>query len=346
MKRGLVVLDPAEIPDSERTDRLTKLQTAMAADGIDVALVYGDVSRSDDIAYLTNLCIYWNEGILAVPAHGDPAFLTKLSPRVFGWMRQVSTITDIHSGRKFGDLAAKYLEQHEKTGTIGLIDAALWPASVADEIRQALPGRDIRDAGDLVRALRRAPSAAELGLLRAGGALLDRCAAAATADGLADAGRIAQAERDLRGGGFLDVMAGVERTADGVVTTRITGQYRYLWLHASRLAETGNATTWPAALRTAIGAATVAAAPGVTTADLDEAVRPLLADLPPGTSVTARWTDQGDMATNGEYADDPAITPGSVVVVSLEARFPGGGYATVAETVYVGEDGPVVLTRH
>jgi len=35
MKRGLVVLDPAEIPDSERTDRLTKLQTAMAADGID-----------------------------------------------------------------------------------------------------------------------------------------------------------------------------------------------------------------------------------------------------------------------------------------------------------------------
>ena len=83
MKRGLVLFDPAEIPAAEWRARVAAVQRELAASGTDVALIYGDVSRSDDIAYLTNLCVYWNEGVLAVPAHGEPAFLTKLSPRVF-----------------------------------------------------------------------------------------------------------------------------------------------------------------------------------------------------------------------------------------------------------------------
>ncbi|MGH3172144.1 MAG: aminopeptidase P family N-terminal domain-containing protein, partial [Trebonia sp.] len=238
MKRGLVKLDPAEIPAAERLDRVARLQHQLKDAGLDVALIYGDVSRSDDIAYLTNLCIYWNEGILAVPAAGEPAFLTKLSPRVFGWMRQVSTVTDIHSGRKFGDLAAKYLEQHEK-GTIGLIDADLWPASVAGEIRAALPGHDVRDTGDLARQARLTPSGPELALLRQGGALLattlggtatDGTATdGAAADGLTPNARIAAVERGLRGQGFLDVFARAGEAPDGVTSLQVTGQYRALW---------------------------------------------------------------------------------------------------------------------
>jgi len=98
MKRGLVLFDPAEIPADEWRGRVAAVQRQLAASGTDVALIYGDVSRSDDIAYLTNLCVYWNEGILAVPAHGDPVFLTKLSPRVHPWMRLISTVTEIRSG--------------------------------------------------------------------------------------------------------------------------------------------------------------------------------------------------------------------------------------------------------
>ena len=76
MKRGLVVRDAEEIADSEWAARVGALQSELAAAGVDIALIYNDVSRGDDIGYLTNLCIYWNEGVLAVPATGEPAMLT------------------------------------------------------------------------------------------------------------------------------------------------------------------------------------------------------------------------------------------------------------------------------
>lgn len=346
MKRGLVVLDPAEIPESERRDRVAALQRAMAAEGIDVALIYGDVSRSDDIAYLTNLCIYWNEGILAVPATGDPVFLTKLSPRVFGWMRLVSTVTDIRSGRKFGDLAAKLLAEDGATGTIGLIDADLWPASVAGEIRAALPGRDVRDTDDLARQARLAPSEHELALLRHAGGLLARALDSATADGLSPAARIAAAERGLRGEGFLDVFARAEQAPGGVTSLQVTGQYRALWVHASRLVD--GSAPWPGVLPRALTAAIEAARPGITVTGLADAANPPLTELPAGTSAQVRWTHQADMATNGEYASYPADLPipsGAVVVITVDATFPDGRHAAVADTVAITPDGAQSLTQ-
>ncbi|MGH3251431.1 MAG: aminopeptidase P family N-terminal domain-containing protein, partial [Trebonia sp.] len=259
MKRGLVLLDPAEIPADEWHGRVAAVRRELVASGIDVALIYGDVSRSDDIAYLTNLCVYWNEGVLAVPAHGDPAFLTKLSPRVHPWMRMVSTVTEIRSGRSFAELAANFLGPGDG-GTVGLAEAELWPGPVAAEISQALAGWQVRPLAGLVRTLRQVPSPAELTLIRRAAASLVETAAAAAAPGLRDAERIAVAERDLRGDGFLDVLAGTARTADGVTSVRITGQYRYLWLHASRLADTGTAA-WPDPLREATAAAVAAAVP-------------------------------------------------------------------------------------
>ena len=146
MKRGLVLFDPAEIPADEWRGRVAAVQRELAASGTDVALIYGDVSRSDDIAYLTNLCVYWNEGILAVPAQGDPVFLTKLSPRVHPWMRLISTVTEIRSGRSFAELVATFLGPGGG-GTVGLVEAELWPAAVAAEIRQALGDREVRPLG-------------------------------------------------------------------------------------------------------------------------------------------------------------------------------------------------------
>ena len=179
MKRGLVLFDPAEIPVDEWRGRVAAVQRELAASGTDVALIYGDVSRSDDIAYLTNLCVYWNEGILAVPAHGAPVFLTKLSPRVHPWMRLISTVTEIRSGRSFAELVAAFLSPGDG-GTVGLIEADLWPAAVAAQIRQALAGWEVRPLDGLVRAQRQTPSPAEVALLgRAAASLADTAADAA-----------------------------------------------------------------------------------------------------------------------------------------------------------------------
>jgi len=345
MKRGLVVLDPAEIPADEWRGRVAAVQRELAASGIDVALVYGDVSRSDDIAYLTNLCVYWNEGVLAVPAQGDPVFLTKLSPRVHPWMRLVSTVAEIRSGRSFAELVGKFLSPGDG-GTVGLIDAGLWPGAVVAEIHRALAGWEVRPLTGLVRTLRQVPSPTELTLLRRAAASLTETTAVAAAPGLSDGERIAVAERELRGDGYLDVMARTSRTADGVTSVQITGQYRYLWLHASRLADPGS-TAWPHALRRAIATAVAATAPGVTTADLDAAAQPALAELPAGATADVRWVYHADMATNGEYADDPAGQPvpeGAVVIVEIDVRMADGTHATVAETVLAAGDGPVCLT--
>lgn len=345
MKRGLVLFDPAEIPADEWHDRVAAVQRELSDSGTDVALIYGDVSRSDDIAYLTNLCVYWNEGILAVPAQGQPVFLTKLSPRVHPWMRLISTVTEIRSGRSFAELVAKFLGPRDG-GTVGLIEADLWPGAVAEEIGQALAGWQVRPFPGLVRMLRQVPSAAELTLLRHAGVSLAKTAAAAAAAGLTDAERIAVAEQDLRSDGFLDVLADTARTADGVTTVRITGQYRYLWLHASRLADTGNAA-WPDLLRQAMAAAVAAAVPGATAATLDAAARPALDRMPEGATDEVRWVYHADVGTNGEYADYPAnlsIPAGSAGVVSIDVRFADGRHATVGETVLVTDDGPVCLS--
>jgi Xaa-Pro aminopeptidase len=346
MKRGLVLFDPAEIPAQEWRGRVAALQRELAASGTDVALIYGDVSRSDDIAYLTNLCVYWNEGVLAVPAQGDPVFLTKLSPRVHPWMRLISTVTEIRSGRSFAELVAAFLGPGDG-GSVGLIEAELWPAAVTAEIRQALAGWDVRPLAGLVRALRQVPSPAELALLGRAAASLAGTAAEAAGPGLTDDERVAVAERGLRGDGFLDVLVDQARAGDGVTSVQITAQYRYLWLQASRVAATAGPVAWPGSLREAVAAAVAAAVPGATAADLDEAARPALDRLPAGATSDVRWVHHADLATNGEYADYPSGLPipaDSVVVVDIDVRFADGTHAAVAETVLVAADGPVCLT--
>ena len=122
MKRGLVTLDA-----SGRADRLRAFQRHLGVDGLAAAAIYGDVHRSGDLTYLTNLCLYWNEGVLVVPADGEPVLLTKLSARVQPWMRETSTLRDVRSGPDLASLLAGLL-QGRAPGVLGLVDRAWWPA--------------------------------------------------------------------------------------------------------------------------------------------------------------------------------------------------------------------------
>ncbi|SEP37983.1 aminopeptidase P family N-terminal domain-containing protein [Amycolatopsis saalfeldensis] len=344
MKRGLHVLDPAETPDQEWGDRVAALQKAMAARGVDVALVYADVSRSDDLAYLTNLCLYWNEGVLAIPAEGTVTFLTKLSLRVQNWMKASSKVTEFSGGKNFADLVAKYL-LGKKNGTLGLVDAALWPADVAGEIVAAVPGWRVERLGGLVREQRLVPSAAETELLRAAGRILDDAAAKATVAGSTAGSRVETVERALRGGGFLDLYPSSLSTSDGVTSFGVTGQYRMNWVHSSRVL--GDAAGWPGALRDALNAAISAAKAGARIGSLTEAAAPALAKLPDGTRAEVRWVNQADLSTGGEFrAQDPAavLADGEAGAVSVEVAFADGGNAAVAETVRVTEGEPEHLT--
>ena len=332
MKRGLVVLDPAEVSEQERAERVLRLQRRLAAEGVTIALGYADVHRSDDLAYLTNLCLYWNEGILAVPVVGEPAFLMKLSPRVHPWMRRSSTLTDLRSGKGFTALVAGLLEGAEP-GVLGLVDAALWPATVIEEVRAAAPGWEIRPLGGLVREQRLVPSAAERALLRDAGAHLRAALDVATPAGLPDGERIALVEHALRRAGFTDVLAEVVHAPDGVAAVDVTGQYRFCWVRGARLVE-GATTPWAAGLGRALAAVVAAVAPGATAAGPAAAVERELTGLPPGAVASATVVHQADLSTGGDYADPAEPLPaGAVLVVGVEVLFPGR--VAVTDTVSV-----------
>jgi hypothetical protein len=343
VKRGLVVLDPAEVPAQEWVDRVAALQRRCAEEGVAVALVYGDVHRSDDIGHLTNLCIYWNEGIVAVPADGEPVFLTKLSPRVHTWMRRTSTLTDLRSGKNFGALVGTLLGD-AAPGAVGLVDGALWPRAVVEEITAAAPGREVRPLGGLVREQRVVPSAADLALLRVAAGHLQDALGVATDPGLPDGERIARLEQALRGAGFADVLAGIGHGPDGVSSVEVTGQYRHGWVHAARLLGAG-APGWTAAVAAALRAARGAVAAGVPASVPVEAGRRALTGLPAGATAHVTCVNRADLSTHGDYAAPDAELPlGAAAVVGVEVLFDGGGRVAVADTVLVGAAGAEPLT--
>jgi Xaa-Pro aminopeptidase len=347
VKRGLVVRDRTEIADAEWDGRIEAVQSVMVEQGLDFVLVYGDVFRSDDIGYLTNLCIYWNEGVVAIPAQGSPLFLTKLSQRVHSWMRLTSTMTDLRSGKTFGDLVTG-LAAEGGTGTLGLVDADLWPASIVDEIREAIPGWDLRMLGSLVRDQRAIPSPAEIELLRTGAAILSNAVDTASGPGLSTTERIATLERETRGAGFTDVAIKTDVTGGGLLSLQVSGEYRHGWPHASRLVATEGQTPLLRVLPAALAAAIRSVRPGVGWDALTAAAERELVGLPDDAVWELRCVNQADMATNGEllsaahHRRAPGV--GEVVVLSLEVLHSGAARSVVAETILITADGAELLT--
>lgn len=330
MKRGLVLLDNAEVPEAEWQRRVDAARRALAEQGVDLALVYGDVFRSDDIAYLTNLCIYWNEGMLAIPATGELALLTKLSPRVHTWMRRTSTLTDLRSGKAFGALVAELLGERP-TGTLGLVDADLWPSALIEEVTEAAAGWTVRRLGGLIREQRRRPSPEQVELLRRAGAVLARAARDATAEGLSERDRVAAAEHAVRSEGFTDVLVRADARS-----VELTGQFRGSWLRVGRDVS--------GALSGALAGAVATATAGVTTEALRAAARAGLGDLSAKADLTVRVVDHADLSTDGEYAGpDGALLDGSAVAIGVRLDTPNGRLSA-SDSVLVGRAGAEPLT--
>jgi hypothetical protein len=340
MKRGLVVLDPAEIPAAEWGERVRAVQAELRAAGVDVALVYNDVSRGDDIGYLTNLVIYWNEGMLAIPAEGEATLLTKLSKRVFSWMQKTSVLEDLRSGQTLGKLVEGYVADRP-AGTIGFIDADLWPAAYVEEIAAAVPEWTTVELGPLVRDARKVLSPAELGVIRSAAGVLRDALAAADTGGLDMRGRMGGLESVARHGGFTDVLLrGTE--ADGHVTIETAGEYRQSWLLTGR---TYGDAAFRGALAAAQRAALAAIAPGVAWSKVEAAALAALA-LPDGATAVVTWSSQADFANRGELRPTSPAGPaaGEVAALQLEVIEEGGRRSVLTDTFLTTADGAELLT--
>ncbi len=346
MKRGLVVLDPQEIPAEELAGRVSKLQRKLQQQGIAAALIYGDVYRSGDITYLTNNCIYWNEGLLMVPASGQPALLTKLSSRVHTWMRAISNLQDLRSGPDLAGLVSKFLEDRIP-GTVGLVVLDGWTAGLVDHLRAKLAGWQLQDLGQIVQLEREQPSASELKLLQESAAISAKAVAAGLDRTLSNPERAGKAEMTARMAGVEDVFVFCQPAGTEADTTEVLAEFRGYWTVAARVVLKKDATAWAPMIGNAYTAAVQRLKAGVAISQLREAAAEQL------TGSTFLWRidliQHTDLETRGDYRlpgeETNLIQAVSVVCLRLEVTFSEGTQAVIADTFAISDNAVTCLTK-
>ncbi|MGH8218851.1 MAG: aminopeptidase P family N-terminal domain-containing protein [Steroidobacteraceae bacterium] len=317
------------------------VRVRLEASGAQIALIYGDVSRSADIHYLTNLCLYWNEAVLVIPLVGAPVLVTKLSKRVQPWMHRTSTLEDIRSGPRLTENICSVLDERSggRAGRIALIDLPWWPNKLVTELRTALPQAQLQDLGPAVRDSRLQPSADEWSLLQRGAELLDAAMESAWQRGGDADERTSIAIRGIRRAGFEDAMVTFEKLSDGSEFADVVGQYRYVWLHQSRprggpSAEMANDT---------MQVALAAARPGMTEAQL---VKLAAAQVTDRYEVELSCAPYPDIETRGlcRIAQDAQrpLKEGEVVCIALSLASEAG-VIEAAETVKITPNGATAL---
>ncbi|NNN19380.1 MAG: hypothetical protein HKL84_05945 [Acidimicrobiaceae bacterium] len=344
MKRGLVVLDPSEIPPGELEGRVGALQDVLRERGLAAALIYGDVFHSGDLTYLSNICIYWNEGVLAVPANGSPAMLMKLSPRVHPWMRMTSNLSDLRSGPNLAVLAGQYLKE-QGASELGLVEMSWWPAQLVDELETQAGIRSILDLGSVVRERRQQPSESELELLSRGSGLTAQAVIEGMGQDLSNHERAGRAELVARLGGAEDVSVYCHHCGPDADTVEVISEFRGFWTLAARVVG-GAQTEWAGALATGYEAAASEIRPGVTIAQVASAVQGCLASTGLGWKVDL--IQHTDIETEAGYRSiheaAASVGEGSVAALRLELELPDGSTAVLADTYLIRGEDTEVLT--
>lgn len=339
------MLDPQEIPTDELAGRVARLQRSLQQEGVAAALIYGDVYRSGDMTYLSNICIYWNEGLLVVPATGNPVLLTKLSPRVHPWMRSISTLQDLRSGANLADLVSSYLKGMSP-GIVGLVEMDWWPAAVLDDLRAKLPGREFRNLGTIIKQERQLPSETELRLLRTSAGISAEAVAAGLDRTLTNPQRAGRAEFAARMAGVEDVLAFCYPSTDQADTVEVFAEYRGYWTCAARIVAKGS-LDWASKMIQAYEAARQSLRAGIDVAGLRKAAGTLLGDS------AASWRidiiHHTDLETGGDYRlpgeEENPVQAGSVVTMRLELAFSDGTRAVAADTFEIHVQGSICLTK-
>jgi hypothetical protein len=116
----------SEIPPGIFEQRLTSIRRILAEKNVPVAVVYSELWRSNPARYFSNYMPYFNRALLIIPAKQPVTLLCGLSPRVYGWIRSVTTIEDV---RPAGNFAKPLLDIAAERGwsTIGILDFPQFP---------------------------------------------------------------------------------------------------------------------------------------------------------------------------------------------------------------------------
>jgi hypothetical protein len=126
MKRGLITWSKSEIPPEVFERRVNRVRRALAERDLPALAVFSDLWRSNQARFFANYMPYFNRALLIIPRDMPSTLLCGLSPRVYGWIRSVTTIEDVRPAGNFVkplfDIAAE-----REWASIGLLDFEQFP---------------------------------------------------------------------------------------------------------------------------------------------------------------------------------------------------------------------------
>jgi len=101
VKRGLITWDKGEVVPEVFAQRIHRVRTVLSERNLAALLVYSELWRSNQARFFSNYMPYFNRALLVIPQDGPPTLLCGLSPRVYGWIRSVTTIEDVRPAGNF-----------------------------------------------------------------------------------------------------------------------------------------------------------------------------------------------------------------------------------------------------
>ncbi len=134
MKRGLITWDKSEIPPAVFEKRVDRVRRVLAERELSALVVYSELWRSNQARFFSNYMPYFNRALLMIPRDVPPTLLCGLSPRVYGWIRSVTTIEDV---RPAGNFAKPLFEiaAERKWSRIGALDFLQFPYDIYEALQ-------------------------------------------------------------------------------------------------------------------------------------------------------------------------------------------------------------------
>ncbi|MGE5819649.1 MAG: M24 family metallopeptidase [Deltaproteobacteria bacterium] len=218
LKRGCSTWDKQQMPQAEFESRLDAVRRAMAQQGLDALVIYGDNYAFADLCYLTNYFPKVRGGIGVVPREGPISLLLNIGSRDVPFAKSLTWVEDVRASNQVGrDGAALLKEKGFHKAKVGLVDSGQgFPLPQLEEMKSALSEIQWTASHATFLPMRLKKSARELAALRAAGrALGEICEGAG---GMIKTGRkeyqvIADIDRLARDKGVEDIriMAGGDR---------------------------------------------------------------------------------------------------------------------------------------
>jgi Xaa-Pro aminopeptidase len=171
------------ISRQEFLGRIERIQNAIADEGLDALMVYGDEYRKEQLRYVSNFWPIFERGACFIPQRGN-AILAG-APEGEQYAREMSVWEDVRNIKEFAcvsvpeeidyplakfsslrDILRETLGGGKRLGLVGRWDM---PGPIFDRVHQAVDGLEIVEADPMLRTLRLTKSAAEIACLRKAG---------------------------------------------------------------------------------------------------------------------------------------------------------------------------------